>query len=601
MCSKRTIRVCVLDSGLDPTSSLGKEIKFTGGYEIYLDNNGEIAFRNDAIDDIGHGTAVASKIKRLNHDVEIIPIKIVRNGLANSTDILITALSYIYENQYCDIVNISAGIISCDNIKGLKDICQKLVEANMIIVSAFDSEGAVSYPAAFNCVIGIDGFQLDRNIEGYWRCGKGTSNYIQPMREQRLPWLNNRMKTVSGTSFIAPEFTAKIATMMQERNMSFSEIVKRLDYEASGEINEARYPKQNFDLDIKRAIVFPFNKEMHSLARYENMLDFSIAGFYDTKFSGHVGVPIHTLQKIDNIDDSKKVLNIDKLDWSSDFDTVILGHTSLISKAIGRDFETDIINKCEKYNKKLFSCRDISDRNPDIQYYSPVVNALHDEGIRRMHVLGCPVLGVVGTGTRQGKFSLQLALRHEFMRLGYNVGQLGTEPTAPLFGMDAVYPMGHESAVYVKGFDAVFAVNQLLSQIEEKDPDIILFGSQSHTVTFVAGGPAYYPVRQQELLMGCQADAYVLVVCIDNPISYIKRNVNYLESIYHSKVLALAVSPLSNHDRWSTINNRLELIGEEDQNRFCRELNKELGVPVFPFRNNDNIIDITNLCIDYFS
>ncbi|MCI8331975.1 MAG: DUF1611 domain-containing protein [Clostridiales bacterium] len=218
-----------------------------------------------------------------------------------------------------------------------------------------------------------------------------------------------------------------------------------------------------------------------------------------------------------------------------------------------------------------------------------------------MHVLGCPVLGVVGTGTRQGKFSLQLALRHEFMRLGYNVGQLGTEPTAPLFGMDAVYPMGHENAVYVKGFDAVFAVNQLLSQIEEKNPDIILFGSQSHTVTFVAGGPAYYPVRQQELLMGCQADAYVLAVCTDNPISYIKRNVNYLESIYHSKVIALAVSPLSNKDRWSTISNRLALINEEEQNRFCKELNKEIGIPALPFRNHDHIIDITNLCIDYFS
>lgn len=217
-----------------------------------------------------------------------------------------------------------------------------------------------------------------------------------------------------------------------------------------------------------------------------------------------------------------------------------------------------------------------------------------------MHVFGCPVLGVVGTGTKQGKFSLQLALRREFLELGYNVGQLGTEPTAQLFGMDAVYPMGHESAVYVKGFDAVFAVNQIMSHIEEQNPDLIIFGSQSHTVTFIPGGPSYYPVSQQELLMGCQADAYILVVCIDNPLSYIKRNISYLESLFNSKVIALAVSPLSNDDRWSTLSSRLELIDGNSQKAFCEKLVETFNIPSFPCQNKWDIKKIVELCIGYF-
>lgn len=597
---KKRIRVGILDSGLDPTSSVGKDMGFTGGLEIYLDEKQNLTYQYDAVDDVGHGTAVASIIKRMNDDVDIIPIKIVRNGVANSTEILITALKYVYEQKCCDIINISAGIISCDDIGGLRLICKRLTDAGIIIVAAFDSEGAVSYPSAFDCVIGIDGLRLDRRINGFWRCGIGTSNYIKSMTEKRLPWLNNKMRTVSGTSFLAPEFTAMIAKMIQDKPLSFSEVIKILDEKASGAIDEIKYPKQDFNLDIKKAIVFPFNKEMHSLARYEDMLDFKISGFYDTKFSGQVGMAVQELQKLDS-SNVQKVQNIDKLDWNMDFDTVILGHNSLLSQTIGRDFEAEIIQKCEYYNKKLFSCRDIRDKNPQIQYYSPFIDAIKKDGIRRMHVFGCPVLGIVGTGTKQGKFSLQLALRRELLEQGYNVGQLGTEPTSQLFGMDAVYPMGHESAVYVKGFDAVFAVNQIMSRIEEKDPDIILFGSQSHTVIFVPGGPSYYPVSQQELLMGCQADAYILVVCIDNPLSYIKRNIAYLESLLNAKVIALAVSPLSNNDRWSTLNNRLELIDEKLQEAFCKELNETFKIPAFSLQNKQDIKKMVGICVNYFS
>ena len=76
----RKIKVCILDSGLDPKSSVGKEIGFSGGLEIVLDDSKNFAYKYDAIDDIGHGTAVAI-IKRLNNDIDITPIKIVRNGV----------------------------------------------------------------------------------------------------------------------------------------------------------------------------------------------------------------------------------------------------------------------------------------------------------------------------------------------------------------------------------------------------------------------------------------------------------------------------------------------------------------------------------------
>lgn len=40
---------------------------------------------------------------------------------------------------------------------------------------------------------------------------------------------------------------------------------------------------------IKKAALFPFNKEMHSILRFEDKLDFEITDVYDTKYSLRVG------------------------------------------------------------------------------------------------------------------------------------------------------------------------------------------------------------------------------------------------------------------------------------------------------------------------
>jgi len=292
------------------------------------------------------------------------------------------------------------------------------------------------------------------------------------------------------------------------------------------------------------------------------------------------------------------------LDWNDDFDTVILGHTSLLSEAIGMDLETYIINKCIENNKNIYSCRDIRDRDDikssKINYNCPSVDSIPESEFRKMHVIGRPIIGVVGTGGNQGKFTIQLGLRKELIRRGYNVGQIGTEPTALLFGMDAVYPMGHESAVYVKGFKAVMAINQMLGLIEKKDPDIIIFGSQSNTVPYHVGGPQDYPVVQHELLLGCQADAYILCINDDAPIDYIQRNISYLEGIFDSRVVALVVSPLSIKTRWSTINSSLRYISDDEMSNIIKDLKKNFSIPVLSMNDKFFYENITDLVINYF-
>lgn len=505
MAEKEKIKIIILDTGLDPLSPVARNMNFKGGLEFYLDNEGIITL-NDSVDDIGHGTAVASIIYKIVPECEIVPIKIVRNGIVNGTSVLIASLKYIYENITCDLINISAGVVCCENISELKEICELLKNKGVIIVAAFDNEGAISYPAAFDCVIGIDGVRTNKRGKKFKHIENSLVNYQGGHIEQRIPWLNGTRETVSGNSFLTPQFTGWIAQILLKEKLSFEEVKKKLN-EMSYDVERCiSYSKQEIGFKIDKAIVFPFNKEMHSIARYQDLLCCKVVGYYDVKYSGKIG---KTLRELQNIDLDLCVRDIMALDWTEEFDTVILGHTTLLSEAIGIDLETYIIDKCSKYNKNIFSCRDIRDRKElikNINVYTPHIDPIPKQKIKKMYVIGKPVLGVVGTGSSQGKYTIQLALRRELLKQGYKIGQLGTEPTGLLFNMNAVYPVGHERAVYVKGMDSVYAVNQIMGQIENENPDIILFGTQSQTVPFQAGGVPDYPVYQHEVLLGCKAD-----------------------------------------------------------------------------------------------
>ena len=48
---------------------------------------------------------------------------------------------------------------------------------------------------------------------------------------------------------------------------------------------------------MQKAALFPFNKEMHSLLRFQHLLDFEIADVYDTKYSLAVGNTTDALLK----------------------------------------------------------------------------------------------------------------------------------------------------------------------------------------------------------------------------------------------------------------------------------------------------------------
>ena len=161
--------------------------------------------------------------------------------------------------------------------------------------------------------------------------------------------------------------------------------------------------------------------------------------------------------------------------------------------------------------------------------------------------------------------------------------------------------MGYNSSVDVIGTNAIKVVNQMMGRIEDKDPDLIIVGSQSQSVPFTDGSLKYLPLAQHEFLLATAPDVYILCINLSDNLDYIKRTVTYLESLYGSSVLALAALPFDHSQKWSVISNKKIKLSEEEISKRIDNIKQEISLDVHIITNEHDIISLAEKIIDYFS
>lgn len=598
---EKNLKIVVLDSGINLNHSCFHDMS---GRCLYI-NSAHSILEGPCADEIGHGTAVTFIIHKYLPLAEIISFKILRENDYDA-DHLILALNYIDENIDCKIINISLGITCSGNLSELKSVCDRLTNKGVLIVSAFDNSGICSYPAAFPNVIGVDVSNAIKKLFDY----EFVENSIVKIRgynkEQNLPWLNGKYMTVSGASFTAPYISVIVGRLLISGIAGFPTVLEHLKAGATKILHyETIAPIE--EIPLKRAIFFPFNKEMHSVARFENMLSVDVEGFYDVKYIGNIGKKAsEVIGEVYGHDYT--IENYLNINWESGFDSVILGHTSDLSRIINIDFKEYFIEKCIQYKKSLYSFAEIQDEltsklsSSHIPWFYPTVNPkdVPRGTFGKLKRISKPVVAVVGTSQRQGKFTLQLKLKMIFENSGYKVGMLGTEPSSKLLGADEVYPMGFETTVNITEYDSIMYINNLMGKIEKKEPDLILVGSQSQTVPITDGWIGFYPIKQHEFLLACAPDCYILCVNVSDDLQYIKRTINYLENILPSKVICLALFPFDMENKWSVVGTVKSVVSDHVINDKISELRKRLKKKVYNLLDEKNIFKIANDCITYF-
>ncbi len=589
------IRVAVIDSGLDLNNKIFFNKKITGAAVKFSQEGSKVA-AGDFQDEIGHGTAVASILLGYVPGIELFILKITEGtSFTTQQSNLTMALEYLIDIEAKpDVIHISNGMLLCDNKKELEELIDRLASEGIIIVSAFDNMGGLSYPASFKNVIGIDTVsEYNKDIQ-YDFIENSDINIRGCLKKSKLPWIGIEYMIAEGASFTAPIFTAFAVRILEQKKADNSGILKVLKEYAARIIRienrrkTCRPPKEF----IKKAAVFPINKEIHGLLEYREMLDFEITGLYDTKYTrNNTG---KFLERISRTGISPGFIH--EISDGEVFDTFILGHVKELEKLEGKPYTNDIIDFCIKNKKNLVTLDffphyaeiEKTFRESNLEYWHPykILFDSADSNSGKLNISSTPTVGVFGTSSKQGKFSLQLKLRKQLTEKGYKVGQIGTEPQSELFGFDASVPVGLHSPVELDAYSAVCLFNRVIKDVDAKGYDIIIIGGQSGIIPYDFRNIKYYTLYQNEILLSNAFDAVILCINADDDIDFVKRAINYIEAVNKTCVCLLAVFParktvsfLTNDFVYTSIDSA-ELLDitsgfEHKLNRKCCSLNDE--------------------------
>lgn len=574
-------------------------------------NNNKILIGDNAQDEIGHGTAIYSIISKYAPSAKILNIKIFDKKETINEDTLYATLCYIRDNINCKIINLSCGLKYCVNEEKLEEVCNQIYRKGTIIVSAFDNEGCLSFPATFKCVIGVDGSSDCINAFEFEYIEGDKINVRAKGGFQRIKWKDGKNILLGGSSFACAYVTAYCINICLNNNwkINFEELLAEIKKKSVKIYNqglvEKKYTGVTKNINIKCAALFPFNKEMHSLVRYANDLGYKIESVYDIRQLGRIGINTRKILKQQDDCMSYIIEDIRNIDCSN-IDCLILGHLEEVNRVIGRDIRKEMFEYCINNNINVYSFDSLEYCLPhfkdvSIDVFWPSVNSWNvpKNTFGKMYGITKPVVGFFGTSSKQGKFTLQMCMKKLLERMDYKVGGIGTEPQALLCGMDYVYPMGYNSSIFINDHESVLLLNEMSHEMCNKY-DIIMVGAQANTIPYNYMNVCSFHAKQHSFLIGTQPDIVVLCVNFEDDIEYISNTIKYIEGCINCKVIATVLFPLKLRNDWRGMFESRITISDNEYNEISAILKGKLNVSVYRLDNYEDMLKLRDSIIYYF-
>lgn len=552
----------------------------------------------------GHGTAIGEIISRQASNLKITNIGIFNETLSTDYESLIKALTYVRDYLDCNIVNLSLGMPFDD--ERLYCICKELADRGIIIVSAYDNCGAVSYPAVYPFVIGVDTSLRCIKPEDFVYVANSMINLRAKGGKQRVAWDNSSYAIVQGSSFAAAYVSAYVVKLMNKGVTQYEKILKEFEKIARFKYQfDSIEEKKKFSIkeySNKSFAIVPYNKEIHSLLNFKDKLNFEIKDIYDIRHSGNVG---KTVRSIDETVEYT-IKNIERCDYSQ-IDVMIIGHMKEMDLYSGRNNKKNILNECYKNNVNVFSfdnyelqevISDFSNKNLCC-YYPAISRPIQKFG--KLYKIKLPVLGVFGTSKQQGKFTLQLQIRYELIKRGYKVAEIGTEPSAELFGMSEVFPYGYDSEFNMANEECISSLNELMHELDNEENDLILVGAQSGTVPLLYENIGQIPAVQYAFIAGTMPDGVILCCNVSDDIDYINRTIKFIEGVSDSKVFLLAIYPMLYEELAEEKVSSKRRATEEEIESFKEMIQDNLNLKCVEIGNIEQMDTLIQSIVNFFS
>lgn len=147
------VRIAVIDSGVHPTHPHIDAARLLPGLSLLADGT-VLNGADEALDKLGHGTAVTAAIQEQALDALVLPIRVFRDGLRASARALAGAIRCAIEARV-DLINLSLGTTNPAHSDVFAALADEATAAGALIVAAREAQGVACWPGCLPQVLGV--------------------------------------------------------------------------------------------------------------------------------------------------------------------------------------------------------------------------------------------------------------------------------------------------------------------------------------------------------------------------------------------------------------------------------------------------------------
>lgn len=210
----RGVRVAVVDSGVTGGHPHVGEVEESVRVAAAPDAS-ELTIRaDDALDRMGHGTAVAAAIREKAPGVDLVSVKVFDRALATSADVLARGITWAADRE-SRLINLSLGTANAGRADVLGAAVAHAAARGAIVVSARESGGVAWLPGSLAGVGGVDvDWECQRDVLEVTFTESGAASFRASAYPRPIPGVPPE-RNLSGISFAVANVTGFLARLME--------------------------------------------------------------------------------------------------------------------------------------------------------------------------------------------------------------------------------------------------------------------------------------------------------------------------------------------------------------------------------------------------
>jgi subtilisin family serine protease len=207
------VRVCLLDSGVDPAHPLVGGLDQAMG--VVTGDDGDLAVVPvDPVDEAGHGTACASLIRLIAPRVSLTSVRVLTHGKQGTGSALLAGLGWAIDEGF-DIINMSLSTTKDQFCGTLRELADRAYFRRCVIVASAHNMPVQSYPWPFASVISVASHDGPDPMTYYYNPAPPVEFYARGVRV-RVAWTGGREILSTGNSFATPHMTGISALILSK-------------------------------------------------------------------------------------------------------------------------------------------------------------------------------------------------------------------------------------------------------------------------------------------------------------------------------------------------------------------------------------------------